>query len=105
MGSSWLRGEWRIHATPLIRRGQAAERGTAQLQFSSGQTPNFYLSAFKFSPAKAANPLVIERIPIPERIAYAQDRESLIETKVSNHIQLGVCLLHHGTQSDCWMIV
>jgi hypothetical protein len=44
------------------------------------------LPAFKFSPAKIANPLVIERIPAPERIACTQDREPIIELDMSDHM-------------------
>jgi hypothetical protein len=51
---------------PLMRRGQASERGTRQLQFSAGQTPNVYLPPFELPSAKNAEPLIVERIPIPE---------------------------------------
>jgi hypothetical protein len=88
-----------------MRRRQASERGTTQLQFSSRQTPNVHLPAFKFSPAKNADPLVIERIPTPERIAYAQDRESIVEIEVSDHMQRALCPLRPGTQSERRMIV
>ena len=77
---------WR-RITPLMRRRQAPQRGTAQLEFSSGQTANVHLPPLKFSPAKNADPLVIERIPAPEGIAYAQDREPIIEIKMSDHMQ------------------
>ena len=69
-----------------MRRGHASECGTRQLQFSAGQTPNVDLSAFKFPSAKNAEPLVIERIPIPERIAFAQNRESIVEIEMSDHM-------------------
>ena len=81
----WMGGKRRPRVTPLMRCGQASERGTTQLQFSSGQTPNIHLPPFKFPPAKNADSLVIERIPIPERIAYAQNRESIVEIEVSDH--------------------
>jgi hypothetical protein len=68
-----------------MRHGQTTQRGTTQFEFSSGQTANVHLSTLKFPPAKNANPLVIERIPAPGRIAYAQDREPIIEINVSDH--------------------
>jgi hypothetical protein len=46
---------------------------------------NVHLPPFKFSPAKNADPLVIERIPAFGRIAYAQDREPIIEINMSGH--------------------
>jgi hypothetical protein len=88
-----------------MRRGQATQRGTTQLEFSSRQTANVYLSAFKFSPAKNADPLVVERIPAPERIACAQDREPIIEIKMSDHMQRAVCALHRDLQSEHGLIV
>ncbi len=91
--------------TPLLRRGQAPQRGTTQLEFSSCQTANVHLSSLKFSPAKNADSLVIERIPAPERIAYAQDREPIIEINMSDHMQRAVCSSHQGTQSERRLIV
>jgi hypothetical protein len=46
---------------------------------------NVHLPPLKFSPAKNADPLVVERIPAPERIAYAQDPEPIIEIYMSDH--------------------
>jgi len=63
------------------------------------------LPAFKFSPAKNADPLVIEGIPAPEGIAYAQDREPIIEINVSDHIRAAVCPSHQRTQSERGLIV
>jgi hypothetical protein len=68
-----------------MRRGQATQRGTTQSEFSSVQTANVHLAALKFSLAKNADSLVVERIPAPERIAYAQDREPIIEINMSDH--------------------
>jgi hypothetical protein len=99
----WKRPAWR--KTPLLRRGQATQRGTTQLEFSSWQTANVHLSPLKFSPAKNAEPLVIERIPAPGRIAYAQDREPIIKLNMSDHMQRAVCLLHYGTQSERGLIM
>jgi hypothetical protein len=90
---------------PLMRRGQATERGTTQLEFSSGQTANVHLPALEFSPAKNADPLVIEGVPAPERIAYAQDRKPIVEIKVSDHVQRAVCSSHQDTQSERGLIV
>lgn len=70
-----------------MRRGQATQRGTTQLEFSSGQTANVHLPSLKFSPAKNADPLVVERIPAPERIANAQDRQPIVEINMSDHMQ------------------
>ncbi len=88
-----------------MRRGQAPQRRTTQLEFSSGQTANVHLAALKFSPAKNADPLVVERIPALQRIAYAQDRKPIIEINVSDHIQRAVCRSHRRTQSECGLIV
>jgi hypothetical protein len=77
-----------------MRRRQAPQRGAAQLEFSSGQTANVHLSALKFSPAKNAVSLVVERIPAPERISYAKDRQPIIEIKMSDHMQRAVCPSH-----------
>jgi hypothetical protein len=86
-------------------RGQATQRGTTQLEFSSGQTANVHMAALKFSPAKNADPLVVERIPALQRIAYAQDRKPIIEINMSDHMQRAVCPSHRRTQSECGLIV
>jgi hypothetical protein len=88
-----------------MRRGQATQRGTIQPEFSSGQTANVHLAALKLSPAKNADSLVVERIPAPEQIAYAQDRKPIIEVNISDHMQRAVCPLHQGTQSERGLIV
>ncbi len=88
-----------------MRRGQAPQRRTTQLEFSSGQTANVHLPTLKLSPAKNAVSVVVERIPAPERIAYAQDRESIIEIKMGGHMQRAVCSSHGNTQSERWLIV
>ncbi len=88
-----------------MRRGQAPQRRTTQLEFSSGQTANVHLAALKFSPAKNADPLVVERIPALQRIAYAQDRKPIIEINMSDHMQRAVCPSHRRTQSECGLIV
>jgi hypothetical protein len=88
-----------------MRRGQASQRGTTQSELSSGQTTNVHLPALKFSPAKNAYPLVVERIPAAEWIAYAQDREPIIEINMSDHVQRALCPSHRGTQSERRLIV
>jgi hypothetical protein len=88
-----------------MRRGQASQGGTTQPEFSSGQTANVHLPALKFSPAENADPLVVERIPTPERITYAQDRESIIKIDMSDHMQRAVCSSHRKTQSERRLIV
>jgi hypothetical protein len=105
MGLNSIRANGRPRVTPLLRRGQATQRGTTQLEFSSWQTANVHLSTLKFSPAKNADPLVIERIPAPGTIAYAQDQEPIIEINMSDHIQRAVCSSHQGTQSERRLIV
>jgi hypothetical protein len=63
------------------------------------------LPALEFSPAKNAHALIIERIPAPDRIAYAQDRKPIIQFNMSDHMQRAVCPLHQGTQSERGLIV
>jgi hypothetical protein len=84
---------------------QTPQRGTAQLEFSSWQTANVHLSALKFSPAKNAVSLVVERIPAPEEISYTQDRQPIIEIKMSDHMQRAVCPSHPNAQSEGGLIV
>jgi hypothetical protein len=84
---------------------QTPQRRTAQLEFSPGQTANVHLSALKFSAAKNAVSLVVERIPAPERIPYAQDRQPIIEIKMSDHMQRAFCPSHRNRQSERWLIV
>jgi hypothetical protein len=87
MGFNSIRRNGPPRVTPLLRRGQATQRGTTQLEFSPSQTTNVHLSTLKFSAAKNAEPLIVERIPAPGRIAYAQDREPIIEINISDHMQ------------------
>ena len=89
-----IRADRRRRVTPLMRRGQASERWTTHLEFTPGQTANVHLPALKFSPAKNADPLVVKGIPAPKGIAYAQDREPIIEINMSDHMQRAVCPLH-----------
>jgi len=105
MGFNSIRGNSRPRVTPLLRRGQATQRGTTQLEFSSSQTANVHLSTLKFSSAKNADPLVIERFPASGRIAYAQNREPIVEINMSDHVQRAVCSSHQGTQSERRLIV
>src|SRR4030095_11842507 len=95
---------WR-RITPLLRRGRTPQGGATHPEFSSGQTANVHLPSLEFSPAKNADPLVVERIPASERIAYAQDREPIIEINMSDHMQRGVCPLHRYPQSERGLIV
>jgi hypothetical protein len=88
-----------------MRRGQTSQGATTQSESSSGQPPNIHLPPLEFSLAKNADPLVVERIPAPERIAYAQDREAIIEINMSDHMQRAVCSSHRRTQSERWLIV
>src|SRR5262245_1611142 len=95
-----MRSDRRLRIAPLMRRGWAAQRGATQPKFPSGQTVNVHLPPLEFSLAKNADPLVIERIPAPEGIAYAQDREPIIEIKMSDHTQRALCSSHRATQSE-----
>ena len=88
-----------------MRRRQAPQRGTGQLEFSSGQTANVHLPALKLSPAKNAVSLIVERIPLSDRISSTQDREPIIEVNMSDHMQRAVCPSHRDTQSECGLIV
>jgi hypothetical protein len=69
------------------------------------QTANVHLPALEFSSTKSADSLVVERIPAPERISCAQDRQPIIEINMSDHVQVAVCRLHQGTQSEWGLIV
>jgi len=40
---------------------------------AASETPDLDLSAFEFSLANTANPLIVERIPSPESISRTQD--------------------------------
>jgi hypothetical protein len=95
----------RRRITPLMRRGQATQGGTTHLEFSSRQTANVHLAALKFSPAKNADALIVERFPAPKRIAYAQDRKSIIQISMRDHMQRAVCPLHRRAQSERGLIV
>jgi hypothetical protein len=86
-------------------RRQASQCGTTQLGFTPGQTTNVYLPPLKFSPAERAHPLVVERLPASERIARTQDREPIIESNMSDHMQRALCPLHQGAQSERGLIV
>ena len=88
-----------------MRRREASQRGATQLEFTFGQTTNVHLPALKFSPAKNADPLIIERIPAPGKITHAQDREPIIEINMSDHMQRAFCSLHQRTQSERGLIV
>jgi hypothetical protein len=63
------------------------------------------LPPLKFSPAKNADSLVIEGIPAPEGIAYAQDRQPIIQINMSDHMQGAFCQLHQRAQSEGGLIV
>jgi hypothetical protein len=88
-----------------MRRGRATQGGTTQFEFSSARTANVHLPSLEFSPARNADPLIIERIPAPERIAYAQDRKPIIKIRMSDHMQRAVCPSHGHTQSERGLIV
>jgi hypothetical protein len=62
------------------------------------------LPAFKFSPANPAEPVIVERIPIRESIARAQDRQSIVEFDIRCHSAKALCALHRNKQSGRWMV-
>src|SRR3954451_25439723 len=95
-----VRSNVRCRITPLMRCRHTSQRWAAQLEFSSGQTADVHLAALEFSSAKDADSLVVERIPTPERISCAQDRQPIIEIEMSNHMQRAVCLSHRNRQSE-----
>jgi hypothetical protein len=56
-----------------------------QFILAIAQSMDFYLTAVEFSFADNANTLVIQRVPFPESIFGAQDREAIIEFEMSVH--------------------
>jgi hypothetical protein len=71
---------------------------------AASETPNLDLSAFEFSLADTANPLIVERIPSPESISRAQYRQPIVECDVRDHNRKAPCSLHRNKQSGRWMI-
>ena len=69
-----------------MRRGEAPQGRATELEFSSGKTANVHLPSLKFPPAKNADPLVLDGIPAPDSVAYAQEREPIIEIKMGDHM-------------------
>jgi hypothetical protein len=63
------------------------------------------LSAFEFSLANTANALIIERIPAPELILGAQDRQSLFGFEMNIHFAETLLSIAKkrtiGTAADC----
>jgi hypothetical protein len=100
-----LGNDQRSWIKPLMRSRRATKCGTVQFTSSTGETLDLNLSAFKFSLANTANPLVIDRVPSPETIARTQNRQSIIKFDVSNHSPkstlLGAWKQTIGTLDDC----
>jgi hypothetical protein len=71
--------------TPLMRSRGTSQRRTMQCVSAAGKTPNLNLPAFEFSFANAANSLLVQRVPSPESITGAQNRQPVIEFDMSNH--------------------
>jgi hypothetical protein len=71
---------------------------------AAGETPDLDLSAFEFSFAETANPLIVERIPFPESITRAQYRQPIIQCDVRDHYRRAACSLRENKQSGRWMI-
>jgi hypothetical protein len=59
------------------------------MQFTStiGKAPDFDLTSVELSLAKETKTLIIERIPAPESILGTQDREAIVESGMSDHVQ------------------
>jgi hypothetical protein len=56
-----------------------------QLMFTIGKAPDFDLTSIQLSLAKDTKPLIIERIPAPELVLGAQNRQSIFRLKASVH--------------------
>jgi hypothetical protein len=68
------------------------------------ETPDLDLSAFEFSLADTADPLVVERLPSPQSISRAQYRQPIVERNVRDHNRKAPCSLQRNKQSGRWMI-
>jgi len=71
---------------------------------AAAETPDLNLPAFEFSLTDTANPLIVERIPIPESISRAQYRQPIVECDVRDHNRKTSCSLRRNKQSGRWMI-
>jgi hypothetical protein len=71
----------------------------------AGETSDINLPAFEFPLANTTNPLIVERIPSPEVISRAQDRQPIVECDMSNHNRKTLCSLRQNRQSGRWMII
>jgi hypothetical protein len=71
---------------------------------AAGETPDLDLSAFEFSLADTANPLIVERIPSPESISRAKYRQPIVGCDVRDHNRKTLCSLRRNRQSGSWMI-
>jgi len=52
---------------------------------ATGEKPNLDLPAFELSFANTANPLIVERVPFPESISCAQERQSIVKFNIGCH--------------------
>ena len=88
-----------------MRSGVALFGRSVQFIFTIGKTPDFDLTSVELSLAKDAEALIIKRIPAPELVLGTQNRESIVEFEMSDHVQRAVCSLHRSAQSGRWLIV
>jgi hypothetical protein len=102
---SYLRNDRRSRIKPLMRPRWASQGRAMKRVSATGGPPDLNLSAFKFSVADTANPLIIERIPFPKWILHPQDRQSIIEFDMSNHGVTRFCASCSNKQSGPRMIV
>jgi hypothetical protein len=72
--------------------------------FIIGKAPDFDVTSVEPSLAKNTEALIIERIPAPELVLGTQNRESIVEFEMSDHVQRAVCSLHRSAQSGQRMI-
>lgn len=68
-----------------MRSRGTSQRRTMQCICAAGKMPNLNLPAFEFSFANPANSLIVQRVPSPESITGAQNRQPVIKLDMSNH--------------------
>ena len=66
---------------PVVRRSCAAHRRAMQMEATLRISPRINHAARDESAANGANALVVERIPFPVQVAFAQRNEFFVEAK------------------------
>jgi hypothetical protein len=87
-----------------MRFRRTSKSGTIQFVSTAREASNLYLPAFEFSLANGADTHIIERIPFPDSISRAQNRQPIVEFDVSDHNWKRFCSLRRNKQSGHWMI-